>query len=76
MGVEYWTKEKRGGRVICLSSVAGQIGVMETPLYNASKFAMTGFVRSMAGLEELGIRVVAIAPAVVQVCFPSAIRLL
>ena len=40
---------------------------METPLYNASKFAITGFVRSLAGLEELGIRVTAIAPALVQV---------
>lgn len=39
---------------------------METPLYNASKFAITGFVRSLAGLEELGIRVTAIAPALVQ----------
>ncbi|QSZ36982.1 hypothetical protein DSL72_009074 [Monilinia vaccinii-corymbosi] len=65
MGVEYWTREGRGGRVVCPSSVAGQIGVMETPLYNASKFAVTGFVRSMGGLEDLGIRVVAIAPALV-----------
>ncbi|CCD42516.1 similar to NAD-dependent 15-hydroxyprostaglandin dehydrogenase [Botrytis cinerea T4] len=66
MGVEYWTSSKRSGRVVCLGSVAGQIGVMETPLYNASKFAITGFVRSLAGLEELGIRVTAIAPALVQ----------
>ncbi|TGO35279.1 hypothetical protein BHYA_0164g00240 [Botrytis hyacinthi] len=66
MGVQYWTSSKRSGRVICVGSVAGQIGVMETPLYHASKFAITGFVRSMAGLEELGIRVTAIAPALVQ----------
>ncbi|KAI9648992.1 hypothetical protein NHQ30_001558 [Ciborinia camelliae] len=62
MGVEYWTSEGRGGRVICLGSVAGQISVMETPFYHASKFAVTGFVRSLAGLEE----VVAIAPGLVQ----------
>ncbi|ESZ97455.1 hypothetical protein SBOR_2144 [Sclerotinia borealis F-4128] len=66
MGIEYWTREGRSGRVICLGSVAGQIGVMETPLYHASKFAVSGFVRSLCGLEDLGIRVVAIAPAVVQ----------
>ncbi|KAF7921792.1 hypothetical protein EAE99_007555 [Botrytis elliptica] len=66
MGVEYWTSSHRSGRVICVGSVAGQIGVMETPLYHASKFAITGFVRSVAGLEELGIRVTAIAPALVQ----------
>ncbi|KAF7853291.1 uncharacterized protein EAF02_011945 [Botrytis sinoallii] len=66
MGIEYWTSSRRSGRVICVGSVAGQIGVMETPLYHASKFAITGFVRSVAGLEELGIRVTAIAPALVQ----------
>jgi 3-hydroxybutyrate dehydrogenase len=67
MGVEYWVKEKRPGRVVCLGSIAGQIGVMETPLYHASKFAVTGFVRSTKNLQELGIRVVGVAPGVVQV---------
>jgi len=66
MGVEYWVKEKRPGRVVCLSSIAGQIGVMETPLYHASKFAVTGFVRSTKNLQELGIRVVGVAPGLVQ----------
>ncbi|TEY48018.1 hypothetical protein BOTCAL_0299g00130 [Botryotinia calthae] len=66
MGVEYWTSSKRSGRVVCVGSVAGLVGLMETPLYHASKFAITGFVRSLAGLEELGIRVTAIAPALVQ----------
>ncbi|KAB8295860.1 hypothetical protein EYC80_008681 [Monilinia laxa] len=65
MGVEYWTQAGRGGRVICLSSIAGHLIVMETPLYHASKFAVTGFVRSLASLEELGIRVAAVAPALV-----------
>jgi 3-hydroxybutyrate dehydrogenase len=67
MGVEYWVKEQRPGRVVCLSSIAGQISVMETPLYHASKFAVTGFVRSTKNLQELGIRVVGVAPGVVQV---------
>ncbi|KAM3083847.1 hypothetical protein ACMFMG_002043 [Clarireedia jacksonii] len=66
MGVEYWVKEKRPGRVVCLSSIGGQIGVMETPLYHASKFAITGFVRSMKNLQELGIRVVGVAPGLVN----------
>ncbi|KAK1589838.1 short chain dehydrogenase [Colletotrichum navitas] len=54
-------------RVVHISSVAGQVPNINAPLYAASKFAVTGFVRSLARLEETdGIRVNAVAPGVVR----------
>lgn len=54
-------------RVIHISSVAAQLGVFRAPLYGASKFAITGFVRALAPLEpESGIRVSAVAPGIVR----------
>lgn len=54
-------------RVVHLSSVAGQLPVFRAPLYGASKYAISGFVRCLAPLEETyGIRVNAVAPGVVR----------
>ncbi|CCF37782.1 short-chain dehydrogenase [Colletotrichum higginsianum] len=54
-------------RIVHISSVAGQVPNFNAPLYAASKFAITGFVRSLARLEETdGIRVNAVAPGVVR----------
>ncbi|KAI0104974.1 short chain dehydrogenase [Nemania sp. FL0031] len=54
-------------RVVHISSVAGQIGVFAAPLYGASKFAISGFVRCMAPLEQhTGVRVNAVAPGIVR----------
>lgn len=54
-------------RVVHISSVAGQVGVFRAPLYGASKFAITGFVRCLAPLEaETGIKVNAVAPGLVK----------
>lgn len=54
-------------RVVHISSVAGQVPNFNCPLYGASKFAITGFVRSLAALDEQhGIRVNAVAPGVVR----------
>ncbi|KAK2029761.1 short chain dehydrogenase [Colletotrichum zoysiae] len=54
-------------RVVHISSVAGQVPNINAPLYAASKFAVTGFVRSLAVLEQTdGIRVNAVAPGVVR----------
>ncbi|KAF4775896.1 short chain dehydrogenase [Colletotrichum scovillei] len=54
-------------RIVHISSVAGQVANINAPLYAASKFAITGFVRSLARLEGTnGIRVNAVAPGVVQ----------
>ncbi|CAH0055661.1 unnamed protein product [Clonostachys solani] len=54
-------------RVIHIASVASYLPVFRAPLYGASKFAIAGFVRSIAPLEErYGIRVNAVAPGVVR----------
>lgn len=54
-------------RVVHISSVAAQIPVWRAPLYAASKFGLSGFVRSVAQLEPLfGVRVNAVAPGIVQ----------
>ena len=54
-------------RIIHIASVASQVPVFRAPLYGASKFAISGFVRSLAPLETLfGIRVNAVAPGLVR----------
>lgn len=54
-------------RVVHISSVAGQIPVFRAPLYGASKFAITGFVRCLGPLEaETGVKVNAVAPGIVK----------
>jgi NAD(P)-dependent dehydrogenase (short-subunit alcohol dehydrogenase family) len=53
--------------VIHVSSIAGQTSPLAVPIYNATKHAINGFVRSLAPLEaKLGIRVAAVAPGVVK----------
>jgi NAD(P)-dependent dehydrogenase (short-subunit alcohol dehydrogenase family) len=45
-------------RVVLTSSIAGQVHGLATPLYFASKHAISGFTRSLGDLDEtLGIRV-------------------
>lgn len=54
-------------RVIHISSIAGQAPGFMTPLYHASKHAISGFIRSLADLEPaLGIRVAGVAPGLVK----------
>jgi NAD(P)-dependent dehydrogenase (short-subunit alcohol dehydrogenase family) len=54
-------------RIIHISSVAAQMPNIVAPLYGASKFAITGFVRCLANLDEShGVRVNGVAPGVVR----------
>ncbi|KAM5356897.1 hypothetical protein ACJ41O_003543 [Fusarium nematophilum] len=53
-------------RIVHISSIAGQIPVFRAPIYGASKFGISGFVRCLANLESTGIRVNAVAPGVVR----------
>ncbi|KIW04608.1 uncharacterized protein PV09_04356 [Verruconis gallopava] len=54
-------------RVILTSSIAGQAFGIPYPLYFTSKHAISGFARSMGGLEApLGIRVNCVAPGIVR----------
>jgi len=54
-------------RIVICGSVAGQVYAIGTPLYFASKHAISGFVRSLGELDDkLGIRVAAVAPGGVR----------
>ncbi|KAL3442931.1 NAD(P)-binding protein [Aspergillus insuetus] len=58
---------KRAGVVLHLSSITAQKPSVTNPLYSVSKQAVSQFVRCMEPLERLsGIRVVAVAPGVVD----------
>ena len=68
IALQYFIREKRKGSIVHVSSVAGQVSGLFTPMYFASKHAIHGFVRSLRSLEEeLGVRVTAIAPGVIKV---------
>lgn len=67
LAISHFLEEKKPGSVVHLSSVAGQHSFSPTPLYNTSKHAISGFVRTLAPLEQrLGIRVTAIAPGLIK----------
>lgn len=63
IAVRRMRRAKKQGVVIHISSIAAQRPGIVTPLYQASKAAISMFIRSMAPLEDLaGIRVVGVAP--------------
>lgn len=53
-------------RILHISSIAGQAPSFTVPLYAASKAAISSFVRSLAELERVGIRVNGVAPGVIK----------
>ncbi|KAF2656409.1 NAD(P)-binding protein [Lophiostoma macrostomum CBS 122681] len=54
-------------RIIIISSIAGQMSNLNTPIYVAGKHAMNGFIRSLATLDaEFGVRVNGVAPGVIK----------
>jgi len=53
--------------IIHISSIAGQLTPLHAPIYNATKHAINGFVRSLAPLDKrMNIRVTAVAPGVIK----------
>ncbi|KAI4175361.1 MAG: hypothetical protein LQ343_001736 [Gyalolechia ehrenbergii] len=54
--------------IIHISSIAAQVSPLLAPLYNASKHGVSGFVRTLALLDNPshGIRVTAVAPGVID----------
>ena len=54
-------------QIVHISSIAGQATPFPAPLYNASKHAINGFVRTLAPLHKrYGIRVTCVAPGVIK----------
>ncbi|KLJ06222.1 3-hydroxybutyrate dehydrogenase [Blastomyces silverae] len=52
--------------IVHVSSIAGQGPTPVTPIYCATKHAINGFVRSLAVLDQVGIRVSAVAPGYIK----------
>ena len=54
-------------RVVCIASIASEMALLSAPLYIASKWCVSGFVRSLAMLDDSnGIKVSAVAPGIVK----------
>ncbi|APA09596.1 hypothetical protein SS1G_06252 [Sclerotinia sclerotiorum 1980 UF-70] len=71
MAIGHFMKRKKPGVVIHVSSIAGQIASFPSPMYVASKHAISGFVRSLAQLEFPTpdipkVRVSAVAPGLIK----------
>jgi len=65
---------REGGRVVCLSSIAGLAGNVGQSAYGASKSGIVGFVSSLASrLASRGITVNAVAPGFIETRLTAAI---
>ena len=61
------TAMARGGRILCMSSIAGLKGLPEFGAYGASKFAVFGLCEALRGdFERLGIALSVICPPAVD----------
>jgi short-subunit dehydrogenase len=70
-------RERRGGRLIVMSSLVGQIPFPFESIYSASKFAVEGLVLSLRyEVEPFGIEVALIQPAQVSTSFAAKIHTL
>ena len=56
-------RRQREGKIICISSIGGLIGLPYQGLYSASKFAIEGYCQALRlEVKEFGIKVVVIEP--------------
>ena len=68
-------RENRGGKLIAVSSLVGQIPFPFESIYSASKFAVEGLVLSMRyEVEPFGIKVALIQPAQVSTSFAAKVH--
>ncbi|KAJ5795149.1 hypothetical protein N7457_001748 [Penicillium paradoxum] len=70
LAIAHFLNNRTSGRpkhIVHISSIAGQNTNLATPIYCATKHAVSGFVRSLADLDKnLGIRVTAVAPGLIK----------
>ncbi|CAH0055982.1 unnamed protein product [Clonostachys solani] len=52
--------------IVIISSTSAQDTSISTPLYDASKHAISGFVRALKDIESAGIRITAVAPGIIK----------
>ncbi|KAL4913922.1 transmembrane amino acid transporter protein-domain-containing protein [Aspergillus aurantiobrunneus] len=65
--LRHGTDTTRHKAIVHISSIAGQNPSLAAPIYSATKHAVSGFVRSLAKLDDkCGIRVTAVAPGVIK----------
>lgn len=56
-------RRQHGGKIICISSIGGLMGLPYQGLYSASKFAIEGYCEALRlELQDFGIKVVVIEP--------------
>ncbi|KAF4550412.1 Short chain dehydrogenase-like protein 25 [Elsinoe fawcettii] len=53
-------------RVVHISSIAGQMTGLLTPLYHVTKHGLSAFIKSLAALDQFGIRVNGVAPGLIM----------
>ncbi|KAG5974218.1 hypothetical protein E4U55_008282 [Claviceps digitariae] len=68
LAIDSFKRQQLGhGVVVLISSIAAQMPLLPTPLYSASKHAISGFTRCFALLEPaMNIRVSAVAPGMIK----------
>jgi 3-hydroxybutyrate dehydrogenase len=68
LAIDSFKRQKLGhSSVVLISSIAAQSANFTAPLYTASKWAISGFVRSVSHLEKfMNVRVTAVAPGIVK----------
>lgn len=70
-------RKNKSGKIICMSSLVGQIPFPFESIYSASKFAVEGLVQSIKfEVEPFGIRVAIVQPAQVSTDFAAKIHYL
>ena len=68
-------RKNKSGKIICMSSLVGQVPFPFESIYSASKFAVEGLVQSIKfELEPFGIRVAIVQPAQVSTDFAAKIH--
>ncbi len=68
-------REKGSGKIICMSSLVGQVPFPFESIYSASKFALEGLVQSIKfEVEPFGISIAIVQPAQVSTDFAAKIH--